>query len=174
VSPLRPTPAALLAALGLTTALLLGGCSLLPSIPNPDAGQSDEANETPDSADDGADSDDADPDNADSDDGDGFAQTTMPANFPDEIPVADLDLVIALDLGTGWTIAYKTDDAVADFDALADQFTGEGWEQLSRETADGQGFASYDSPEFQVQLNAATENTGFDTPVLSMTVVRKD
>ena len=163
MSPLRPTPAALLAALGLGTALLLGGCSLLPSIPTPGAGQSDGANETADPADD-----------ADSDDGNEFAQTTMPQNFPDEIPVADLDLIIALDLGTGWTIAYETDDAVADFDALADQFTGEGWEQLSRETADGQGFASYDSPEFQVQLNVATENTGFDTPVLSMTVVRKD
>ena len=167
MSPLRPTPAALLAALGLGTALLLGGCSLLPSIPTPGAGQSDGANETADPADD-ADSD------SDADSGDEFAQTTMPQNFPDEIPVADLDLIIALDLGTGWTIAYETDDAVADFDALADQFTGEGWEQLSREASDGQGFASYDSPGYQVQLNAATENTGFDTPVLSMTVVRKD
>ena len=42
MSPLRPTPATLLAALGLTTAILLGGCSLLPSNPNPGAGSSTE------------------------------------------------------------------------------------------------------------------------------------
>lgn len=169
MSPLRQNSTlALLAALGLGTAVLLSGCSLLPSVPDFGNGSNDSSAESnDDDADDGNSLEDDIEDNP-------FIEQTVPDTFPDDVPLPDLEILLALDLGTGWTIAYKTDDAIDDFDALADQFAGDGWEELSRASGEGQAFAAYDSSEYQAQLNAATENTGYDTPILSITVVRKD
>jgi len=164
----QPSSLALLAALGLGTAVLLGGCALLPSIPDFGNGSNDSS---PQGSDESSDDDDSLEDDIEDNP---FIEQEVPDTFPDDVPRPDLEILLALDLGTGWTIAYKTDDAIDDFDNLADTFAGEGWEELSRASSDGQAFAAYDSAAYQVQLNAATEDTGYDTPILSMTVVRKD
>ena len=169
MSILRQTPGlALLATLGLGTAVLLGGCALLPSIPDFGSGSNDSSSESSDDA--------TDDDNSLEDDieDNPFIEQTVPDTFPDDVPRPELEILLALDLGTGWTIAYKTDDAIDDFNELADRFADDGWEELSRLADGGQAFAAYDSAEYQVQLSAATEDTGYDTPILSMTVVRKD
>lgn len=172
MTPTRPTTAlAFLTVLGVGTSLLLGGCSLLPSIPTFGG----------DSSNDGSSG------NGSSGNGDGgndiedieenpFLDHTVPDTFPGDVPLPDLDILFSLDLGTGWSIVYKADDPVGDFEALADEYSGGSWEELSRVTDPdaATGFAVYDSAEYQVQINAATDDTGYDTPILSMTVVKKD
>lgn len=156
---------AVLIALGVSASLALGGCSLLPSVPAPAPTSDDSSSAQPEQSE---------AESTEETDEVPAEQQTMPANFPDEIPVPDLDILIVVDLGTGWTIGYTTDDAVAAFNDLADRYSAESWEELSREATADQGFAAFDSTEYQVQLNAATDNTGFDTPVLTITVVRKN
>lgn len=163
MTPLRPIHS--LALLGLLTVVALSGCSLLPDIPLPGGGQPSNQHSESEPGEESLEDDlEENP----------FIEQTMPANFPGDVPVPDLEILLALDLGTGWTIGYTTDDAVAAFDELADRYVVEGWEELSREASADQAFAAYDSAEYQVQLNAATDDTGFDTPVLSITVVRKN
>lgn len=159
---------ALFVAIGIGTTALLGGCALLPSIP--DFGN-ESTNGSPQSSDESTDDGNSLEDDIEDNP---FIEQEVPDTFPDDVPRPDLEILLALDLGTGWTIAYKTDDAINDFDDLADTLAGDGWEELSRVSGDGQAFAAYDSAEYQVQINAATEDTGYDTPILSMTVVRKD
>ena len=166
MTPLRPTQ---LTVAALAAALLLGGCALLPSFPGAGSGGSPDG---PSETSSDSTSDDA------SEDGDlddnPFIEQSVPDTFPSDIPLPALDILLALDLGTGWTIAYSTDDAVDAFTGLADDFADAGWEELSRVVDGGQAFAAFDSAEYQAQLSAATEDTGYDTPVLSLTVVRKN
>jgi len=170
MTPLRPTHSlAILTVLGLSAALVLSGCSLLPSIPFPGGGSSE--NQQSGDGDTGNDSDSSLEDGIEDNP---FLEQTVPDTFPASIPRPDLEVLLGMDLGAGWSIAYKTDQAISDFDALTQSFSSEGWEELSKVSGDGQAFAVYDSSEYQVQINAATEDTGYDTPILSMTVVRKD
>jgi hypothetical protein len=163
----RPTTAlVLLTALGVGTSLLLSGCSLLPSIPTLGG----------DSSNDGS-SGNGDGDSAIEDIEDNpFLDHTVPDTFPSDVPLPDLDVLFSLDLGTGWSVVYKAYDPIADLNDLADEYTGGSWEELSRvsDPDTATAFAVYDSDKYQVQMNGATDDTGYDTPILSLTVVKKD
>lgn len=162
----RTTPAiSLLAVLGLGTALLLSGCSLLPSIPTFGGDSSNEGS------------------NGGSSNGDDsmeeeieenpFLDNTIPDTFPD-VPVPDLEVLLGLDLGTGWSVVFKADDPIDDFNELADRYESEGWEQLARTAADGMGFGAYSTDDYQVQIHSGTDTTDYNSPIVTMTVVRRD
>ena len=154
--------AAPLVSLAIAGSLLLGGCSLLPPLPFLPDGSSDDGGSSSGS-------------NGDSDiDENPFLDHEVPDTFPvDDVPLPDLDIVFSLDLGTGWSIVYHSDDIEADHNAIADLYDEAGFESLANETADGMTLGIYESDGYQVQVSGTDNSDDYDGPVLAFTVVAK-
>lgn len=159
----------LLAAVGVGMALLLSGCSLLPSIPTFGSGTTSEGSSDQAPTGDGGDGDTLEEEIEENP----FLDSTIPETFPD-VPTPDLEVLLGLDLGTGWSVVFKADDAIDDFNALADQYESEGWEQLARSAADDMGFGAYSTDDYQVQIHSGIDTTDYNSPIVTMTVVRRD
>lgn len=160
----------LLAVLGVGTAILLSGCSLLPNVPTLGGGSSSDESSDESLSDGGNSTDEGSLEEEIEENP--FLDNTIPDTFPD-IPVPDLEVLLGLDLGIGWSVVFKADDPIDDFNDLADQFESAGWEQLARTTNDDQGFAVYNDDEFQVQISSAVDTGDYDSPIVTMTVARQ-
>lgn len=151
---------------GLLASAALGGCSMLPSVPG--GNPSDSSSESDDStAESGSD------DTVDEELDNPGLNHEVPENFPSEIPLPDLPILLSLDLGTGWSIVYSTDDLEADCADAAAAFDGGGWNVLVSNSADGQCFHAIENDQYQVQISGATKDTGYDSAIISYTVVKK-
>jgi hypothetical protein len=164
------TPRVLLAVISVAVAssLTLGGCSLLPKIPSfPVNGQSGGSSST----DTGSDS--QNPDSSSSDDlaTDPSLNHEVPANFPSEIPLPNLNVVFSLDLSTGWSVVFESSDPVSDFAGIDAAFASGGWETLQTVTNDTGAFGVYENDTYQVQVSGVGTEAGYDTPVIAYTVV---
>jgi hypothetical protein len=146
----------------LVAVLLLGGCSLLPPLPFlPDSGSS---------SDDGGSSSNGDSDIEDNP----FLEHEVPDTFPSDVPLPDLDIVFALDVGTGWNIVYKSDDIQSDHARITQMFEDEGWEVLSDTSQSDTTFGIYDNDGYQAQVTGSSESNDYDGPVISFLVVAKE
>jgi len=97
--------APLVATLAVAAALLLGGCSLLPQ-PSDFTDRSDTSDNSGESSDETID------DNP-------VVDQEVPATFPSDVPLPDLDVAFALDLGTGWSVVFTANDLESDFTVVA-------------------------------------------------------
>ena len=97
--------APLVASLAVAAALLLGGCLLLPQ-PSDFTDRSDSSVHS----------------------GEGTGETSedgpvvdqeVPASFPADVPLPDLDVAFSPDLGTGWSVVVSTNDLESDFTVVA-------------------------------------------------------
>lgn len=102
----------------------------------------------------------------------GLVQEEIPATYPrDEVPLVESgDVVFAVDLGTGWTVIFASDDPLADFAAARDELVGAGFTVATEDANDTAAFAQLQSPEYTVNLSAGNDPTYGDA--LSYTVVR--
>jgi len=172
--------ASLASALAVAAVLFLGGCAFLPPGPSfdPDRGSSsdDSSGSDTSSDDDNSDEDSSDDGDSDSDIEDNpFLEHEVPDTFPSEVPLPDLDVVFALDLGTGWSVVFGTDDLEGDFEDVVELYEGDGWEVLSQAASDGTVFAVFNNDDYQVQLSGTEdESPDYDGPVLAFTVIAKD
>lgn len=163
----RTTAAA--AALAVAASLLLGGCSLLPPLPflGGDSGSSSDDRSSDSSGDDG------DRDSESGIEDNPFVDHEVPDTFPSDVPVPDLDIVFALDVGTGWSITFSSDDIHDDHEKIKDLFDG-GWEILSDSSTDDLTFTIFDNADYQVQVTGSTESSDFEGPIITYLVVAKD
>jgi hypothetical protein len=165
--------------LGIASSLALSGCSLLPSTlgvsgPNQTDGATSDGTGPDGSGPDGSVVDGTDTDSSTIDDlgNDPSLNHEIPVGFPSEIPLPTLELVYSLDLGTGWSLVFKSSDPVADFAGIDAAFSAGGWSTLQTSTNGDTAFGAYQNDTYQVQVSGAGSDAGFDTPVVTYTVVR--
>jgi hypothetical protein len=156
---------AVLAIVGISTSLLLGGCSLIPKIPvlNPGGSSQEDSDSNSDS-------------NSDVDDAleNPYLNHEVPETFPSDVPLPDLPILLSLDLDAGWTIVYSTDDVEGDYEDAVAELEAAGFDTIMSNSADGASFGALENEDYSIQVNAATDNTGYDSAILSFTVVKKN
>lgn len=140
--------------------LSLGGCFLLPPLPGPFGGGGGNGGGSSDTT--------------SGDNGIPLVNQQVPANFPSEVPLPDLDILMSLSVADGsWAITYKANDMLADYDAAVAAYEAAGWEvQTNNRNADG-SLAVFSNEPYAVQLFGLPDGgNDYDGPVLSFTVVR--
>ena len=98
-----------------------------------------------------------------------MVQNQVPETFPDDVPLIGGDVLFAVDLGTGWTVIFASDDPLADFDTVIGQLEDAGFEVATQDANDEQAFAQLTSEKYTINLSAADDPTYGD--VISYTVV---
>ncbi len=110
----------------------------------------------------------------DNDGGDstGMVQTEIPDTYPhDDVPLVESgEVVFAVDLGTGWTVIFASDDPLADFVTARDDLVGAGFTVSTEDANDEAAFAQLQRTGYTVNLSAGDDPTYGD--VVSYTVVR--
>jgi len=102
----------------------------------------------------------------------GLVQTEIPDTYPrDDVPLVESgDVVFAVDLGTGWTVIFASDDPLNDFVTARDELVGAGFAVATEDANDEAAFAQLQGPDYTVNLSAGNDPTYGD--VVSYTVVR--
>ena len=152
--------APLVATLAVAAALLLGGCSVLPQ-PSDFTDRSDTSDNSGEGSDETID------DNP-------LVDQEVPATFPSDVPLPDLDVAFSLDLGTGWSVVFTANDLESDFSDVVETYEDDGWEVISQASNDDTVFAVFNNDSYQVQVSGSTDSNDYDGPVLGFTVVAKD
>jgi hypothetical protein len=101
----------------------------------------------------------------------GLVQNEIPDTYPrDDVPLVESgEVVFAVDLGTGWTVIFASDDPLADFAVARDELVGAGFTVATEDANDASAFAQLQAPGYTVNLTAGDEPTHGD--VVSYTVV---
>ena len=75
----------------------------------------------------------------------GLVQTEVPSTFPrDDVPLVEAgEVVFAVDLGTGWTVIFASDDPLADFDAAREELLGAGFTIATEDAGDEAAFGQF-------------------------------
>ena len=102
----------------------------------------------------------------------GMVQTQIPDTYPrDDVPLVESgEVVFAVDLGTGWTVIFASDDPLADFATARDELVGAGFTVATEDANATAAFAQLQSSDYTVNLSAGNDPTYGD--VVSYTVVR--
>jgi len=102
----------------------------------------------------------------------GLVQTQIPDTYPrDDVPLVESgEVVFAVDLGTGWTVIFASDDPLADFATARDELVGAGFTVATEDANATAAFAQLQAPGFTVNLSGGNDPTYGD--VVSYTVVR--
>jgi hypothetical protein len=102
----------------------------------------------------------------------GLVQNQIPDTYPrDDVPLVESgEVVFAVDLGTGWTVIFASDDPVADFATARDELVGAGFTVATEDANETAAFAQLQEPGYTVNLSANNDPTYGD--VVSYTVVR--
>jgi hypothetical protein len=161
--------------LGIASTVALSGCSFLPIVPGvtqPDGAASDGTVSGGDGTGSGAESTGNGSSAIDDLSNDPSLNHEIPGGFPADIPLPPLELVYSLDLGTGWSLVFKSNDPVADFAGIDAAFSAGGWSTLQSATNGDTAFGAYQNDTYQVQVSGAGIDAGYDTPVVAYTVVR--
>jgi hypothetical protein len=95
---------------------------------------------------------------------------TLPDNFPADFPLIDGEIIVGLDLGTGWSVWIASDDPEADFETASNELVAAGYTSESSTTSDTGSFAVFSKDEYSVQLSAGTDPTYGDA--VSYTIYR--
>jgi ABC-type phosphate transport system substrate-binding protein len=96
--------------------------------------------------------------------------TEVPENFPrDDVPLLDGEVVYVQDLGTGWVVAFASDDPVADYAVARDLLVGAGFETVLDQAQGDQAGGQFRTAGYTVNLSAADDPTL--GPAVSYTVV---
>ena len=158
--------------------LLLGGCSLIPGIPDFGGGDSSSDNGSNDDNDNDND-DDSDNDNDSDDDSDDagdnpFLDHDVPDGFPSDVPLPDLDISYSLAVSEdSWGIVYEADDLEDDFGDVVDLYEGDGWETMMNNFSDDGALGVFQKDDYSVQVIGVDDaDTDFGGDGLSFTVVR--
>jgi len=102
----------------------------------------------------------------------GLVQNEIPDTYPrDDVPLVESgEVVFAVDLGTGWTVIFASDDPLADFATARDELVGAGFTVATEDADDSNAFAQLQGPGYTVNLSAGDDPTYGN--VVSYTVVR--
>lgn len=160
----RPVSAtASITALVVAASLLVGGCSLLPRIPILNPG-----GDNPNSSSGNGNSDDIE-DNP-------FLDNTVPASFPSDVPLPNLDIYLGLaSTEDSWSIIYFASDLEADFSDVVSLYEADGWETLMNNQAPDGSLGVFKKDPYQVQvMGLADGGDDIEGPALSVTVVRSN
>lgn len=142
-------------AIGIAAVLLLSGCSLLPHIPGlgGDATSNGDGNG-----------------NGDDIENNPLLGHDVPADFPAEIPLPDLE--IYLSMGTvedAWTIMFKANDLEADYNSMVAAFEAAGFEVLMNNYAPEGSLGVFTKGNYHVQVTGVPEGgDDYDGPILSL------
>lgn len=134
-----------LAGLALAASILLAGCST----PAPSGG-TDGSNGRPDQPA---------PTTPDLPSGTGVTEGALPPGFPADFPLVDGDVLVGLDLGTGWSVWIESADPAAGFTEAVALLTADGYTELSALTNENGSFGVYSKGTQQVQLSAGDDPT---------------
>lgn len=94
---------------------------------------------------------------------------SIPSTFPSEIPLFDGEILQGIDVGTGWSLLFKANDTVTDFNTAADLLEADGYEAIARSTDGGQGFGNFNNGTYSINLSAS--DTADFGPAVAYTVV---
>jgi hypothetical protein len=108
---------------------------------------------------------------ADGGDSTGLVQGEIPDTYPrEDVPLVESgEVVFAVDLGTGWTVIFASDDPLADFVTARDELVGAGFTVATEDANDEAAFAQLQGQGYTVNLSAGNDRTYGD--VVSYTVV---
>jgi len=143
----------------LLAGVLLTGCGLGgPSANDPSQGSDPAPTNPTEQGDDGGDD-------------TGLVQNEIPDTYPrDDVPLVESgEVVFAVDLGTGWTVIFASDDPLADFAVARDELVGAGFTVATEDANSEAAFAQLQSSDYTVNLSAGNDSTYGD--VVSYTVV---
>lgn len=165
MSPRPVSAAASLTALAVAASLLLGGCSFLPRVPILNPGGNDSGSSSDD-----------DRSGADEIEENPFLDNTVPANFPSDVPLPDLDIYLGMaSTEDSWTIIYYADDLEADFSSIVSLYEGDGWETLMNNQAPDGSLGVFKKDPYQVQVMGLAEGgDDMEGPALTLTLVRSN
>jgi hypothetical protein len=95
------------------------------------------------------------------DDDTGLVQTEVPSTFPrDDVPLVESgEVLFAVDLGTGWTVIFASDDPLADFATAREELVGAGFTVATEDAGDEAAFGQFQSAEYTINISAGEDPT---------------
>jgi hypothetical protein len=140
--------------IGLASSLALGGCSLIPHVPNLGGGNTS---------------------NGGSSDGSGTQHVALPAGFPTDVPLVSTDYAYALKVSdTSWGVFVRVDDATSGYEKASQLLTDAGFTKHEGVggTSNGVSIGSFTNGTYTMQLTATpTKEYG---PVVEYVIVKSN
>jgi hypothetical protein len=89
----------------------------------------------------------------------GVTEGALPPGFPADFPLIEGDVLIGLDLGTGWSVWIASADPASGYAEAVALLTADGYAELSAITNENGSFGVYSKGAQQVQLSADDDQT---------------
>ncbi|MGX5681534.1 hypothetical protein [Schumannella luteola] len=94
--------------------------------------------------------------------------TQLPASFPADVPIVEGDVVLAVDMGSGWTVILAVGDTQSAFADASGRLTGAGFTAVVEQSGASGSIGSYTGGEYDVQVT--TSDAGADGPTITYVV----